>query len=264
MRGAVRGSRPLEEQSASPGEPAWTTRTAGPGTTTALATGVLGVTAELWSPEWLGQSDPAPLVVVHDGPDYAARGGLTHYLAVLAAERLAAPARALLLTAQPREVLYAASPTYTNALVTRLLPRVTSRWPTTGCVAVGASLGALAALHAQWHHPGLFRAMLLQSGSFFTPRTDPQESGFPRWREVTGFVAEVLADRTAAAALPPIALTCGDREENLLNNRLMAAHLREAGAAGMLTEVPGEHDFTCWRDGLDPSLRDLLVSAIER
>ena len=31
---------------------------------------------------------------------------------------------------------------------------------------------------------------MLQSGSFFTPELDPQESGFEFWDEVTGFVAD--------------------------------------------------------------------------
>ena len=62
---------------------------------------------------------------------------------------------------------------------------------------MGASLGALAALHAEWHHPGTFDGLFLQSGSFFTPETDPQESKFEYYAQVTGFVQQVL---TATAA----------------------------------------------------------------
>ncbi|WP_420112431.1 alpha/beta hydrolase [Pseudactinotalea sp.] len=238
--------------------PAWLGREVAAGTTTALASGVDGVTAALWSPQDLPDDVEAPLVVVHDGPDYAERGLLTRYLTVLAADRL--PVRALLLTAHPRELLYAASDEYAEALVTHLIPSTKQRRATSASIAVGASLGALAALHAQWRYPGTFAGLLLQSGSFFTPETDPQESGFARWGEVTGFVAEVLTE-SAAAALPPVAITCGAHEENALNNRLLVHRLREVGITVSHTELADLHNFTCWRDALDPALRELLAAA---
>ncbi|WP_156253987.1 alpha/beta hydrolase [Pseudactinotalea terrae] len=240
--------------------PAWVAREVPSGTTTAVAADVEGVTAALWSPDGLGDDALAPLLVVHDGPDYAERGELTRYLGVLAEEGAAPPTRALLLTADPRELHYAASEAYADTLVTELIPSARHRWPTTATIAVGASLGAIAALHAQWRHPGTFDALLLQSGSFFTPQTDPQESGFARWPELTGFVTE-LHTQAAAGELPPIALTCGSHEENALNNRLLAQRLREVGVAVTYTEVPDLHNFTCWRDGLDPALRNLLAAA---
>lgn len=243
--------------------PGWVDRDAPAGTTAALATGIEGVTAALWSPSDLDDDAEAPLVVVHDGPDYAERGMLTHYVAVLAAGDAAPPARALLLTAHPREMLYAASEEYAETLVTQLIPAARQRCAVGASIAVGASLGALAALHAQWRHPGTFDALLLQSGSFFTPETDPQESGFARWAEVTEFVSQVHSDDVAAAALPPIAITSGGHEENALNNRLLAQRLAEVGVAVTHTEVPDLHNFTCWRDALDPALRDLLMTATE-
>jgi enterochelin esterase family protein len=240
--------------------PAWTAREVPPGTTTALAALVPGVTAALWSPEGVDETTPAPLLVVHDGPDYASRGELTRYLSVLAADGAAPPTRALLLTADPREDLYAASEDYAAALVTDLVPSVTRRWPTSATIAVGASLGALAALHAQWRHPGAFDALLLQSGSFFSPESDGQESAFARWGEVTAFVAELHTDDRAVAALPPVATTCGSHEENVVNNRMLADRLRAAGVLLSHTELADLHNFTCWRDGLDPALRDLLAT----
>jgi len=240
--------------------PAWTAREVPEGTTTAIAVSVPGVTAALWSPDGLAEATPAPLLVVHDGPDYAERGELTRYLSVLAADGTAAHTRALLLTAEPREALYAASEDYATALVTDLIPSVTRRWPTSATVAVGASLGALAALHAQWRHPGTFDGLLLQSGSFFSPETDGQESAFARWGEVTGFVAELHTDDRAVAALPPVATTCGSHEENVPNNRKLADRLRAAGVLLSHTEVADLHNFTCWRDGLDPALRNLLAT----
>ena len=65
---------------------------------------------------------------------------------------------------------------------------------------MGASLGALAMLHAQRRHPGTFGALFLQSGSFFTPRYDAHESGFPRYQRIVRFVRETL--RAASAPRP--------------------------------------------------------------
>ena len=44
---------------------------------------------------------------------------------------------------------------------------------------MGASLGALAMLHAHVRHPKSFDGLLLQSGSFFRQRYDKQESRLP-------------------------------------------------------------------------------------
>lgn len=235
--------------------PAWLARSAEPGTTAELTTAVDGVTASLWSPAGLPNDVPAPLLLVHDGPDYADRGGLTQYLAVLAEE--GAPARALLLSAEPRDVLYAAEEDYADAVVGEILPAARAQVATTAVIAVGASLGALAALQLEWQHPGTLAGLLLQSGSFFTPETDLQERGFPRWDAVTAFVDAVHAE-PRAAELPPVAITCGTHEENAANNLLLALRLREVGVEVTHHEIADLHNFTSWRDSIDPALRELL------
>jgi len=138
-------------------------------------------------------------------------------------------------------------PTITEAVATDERP-----------VLLGQSLGGLAALHAAWTSPTTFGGLFLQSGSFFTAALDPQESGFEHWREVTGFVASVLAASQAAPDAPPTTLTCGTAEENLANNRAMRDHLAEVGVATAWAEVRDGHTWTCWRDTLDPHLTDLL------
>ena len=57
-----------------------------------------------------------------------------------------------------------------------------------------------------------------------------------------------------ARADVPAVLTCGAPEENVHNNRLMA---RRLGAP--LHETPDLHNFTNWRDALDPHLTRLLA-----
>ena len=125
-----------------------------------------------------------------------------------------------------------------------------------------SSLGGLSALHAHWRHPGVFAGLHLASGSFFTPSLDPQESGYSRWSEVTGFVAQVGADGPPArkgAATPAISMVCGTAEENLANNLHMRDVLRGQGFAVSWGTVADTHCYTCWRDLFDPHLTQLLT-----
>ena len=119
-------------------------------------------------------------------------------------------------------------------------------------VGAGVSLGALAMLHAQRRFPDVFAGLLLQSGSFFMPRFDAHESGFPRYQRIVRFVRAALSGRDAAEAVP-VVLTCGTREENIHDNRVMAHAL---GAP--LHECADTHNYTAWRDAFDPHLTGLL------
>lgn len=98
----------------------------------------------------------------------------------------------------------------------------------------------------------------MQSGSFFTPALDPQESGFSHWAAVTGFVSTLYT--AAAPERVPIMVVCGTQEENLANNRALATHLAATHDRGW-GEVPDGHTWTTWRDLLDPHLTRLLTEA---
>jgi enterochelin esterase-like enzyme len=124
-------------------------------------------------------------------------------------------------------------------------------------VGMGASLGGLAMLHAHRTWPGTFAGLFLQSASFFIPRYDRHESGFPRYRRITRFVGGVLRAGSAIETVP-VAMTCGIEEENVHNNRVMAAALAEQGYVARLDEVTDMHNYTGWRDAFDPHLTRLL------
>lgn len=181
-------------------------------------------------------SGPASLAVLlaHDGPEYERAAALTHlfpgyHVALLAPGR--------------RNEWYSANPAYAAALVHDVLPAL----PPGPVVGLGASLGALALLHAEASYPGRFAGLFLQSGSFFTAQLDPQESAFPWFARIVAFVESVRPVPSR------VVLTCGRDEENLQNNRAMATRL---GAP--LLEVPGGHSMTTWRDALNPHLHRLL------
>ncbi len=212
----------------------------------------------LWSPEGLDTDEPVPLLVVHDGPEYATLGGFTHYLGAAIAAGELPPARAALLGPGDRNADYSANPDYAERLCTEVVPALP---PATVRIGVGVSLGALAMLHAQHTHPGTFDALFLQSGSFFTPRLDPQESGFGGFAAVTEFVAG-LADAEPQESSPvPTVLTCGTVEENLANNEAMSATLQRLGYPARLVLRRDSHNYTAWRDALHPHLTGLVTDA---
>jgi enterochelin esterase family protein len=213
------------------------------------------VPVRLWSPADARDKQALPLLVANDGPEYAELAGLLDYCAAMIASGALPPHRVALIAPGARDEWYSASPLYAGALVRGVLPAVAAEVAVRGApVAMGASLGALAMLHAQHRHPGTFAGLFLQSGSFFTPEHDIQERGFSRWARVTAFVAEVLGGGRGSGAAPAV-LTCGAGEENLENNREMAAALGE-----QLHEVADLHNYTAWRDALDPHLTHLLGS----
>jgi enterochelin esterase-like enzyme len=215
----------------------------------------LKVGVDLWSPADADPREPLPLLVAHDGPEYDKLADLTRFAAAKIHAAALPRHRIALVAAGERDEWYSASPRYTRVLTQRVLPAIARHAPTHGPpAAMGASLGALALLHAQRRHPGTFRALFLQSGSFFTPRFDAHESRFPYYHRVVGFVSET--HRAAELPREPTTLTCGAAEENIHNNRLMA---RTLGAP--LHEVADTHNYTAWRDAFDPHLTDLLARA---
>ena len=212
------------------------------------------VTGRIWSPL---TDEPLPLLVAHDGPEYDRLAFLTRYSAAMIAAGTLPPHRVAMLAPGPRDEWYSASALYSRALYVDVIPALpAARAP----VGMGASLGALAMLVTQRRAPGTFGALFLQSGSFFMPRFDSQESGFVRYARIVRVVRRIL--RATEHPRPiPVQLTCGTAEENVFNNRVMARALAEQGYVARLDEVPDMHNYTAWRDAFDPHLTRLLQEA---
>jgi enterochelin esterase-like enzyme len=241
--------------------PRWLAIAAGPARVTEIQVPVraldAAVSVRVWSPEGTQPSERLPLLVVHDGPEYDALASLSHYLSAGVAGRWLPRLRAALLHPGPRDRWYSASATYARALGQAVLPAITGQVATSVRVGMGASLGALAMLHAHCRYPDALDALFLQSGSFFWPRFDSRERSFPYYRRVVRFVTEVHDGGLPPRPVPTV-LTCGMIEENIENNRLVVKALRAAGYPAALHEVPDMHNYTAWRDALDPYLTDVL------
>jgi enterochelin esterase-like enzyme len=252
-------------------EPSWVGRHAPEGPVSPLtleATGLAEpITGYLWRSPGADPDQRLPLLIVHDGPEYARLGGLRQCLEVSVAKGDLPAMRAALLAPGDRNLRYAANPAYAAALAEVVLPAL-ERWaPATVCLGLGVSLGALSLLHAQRRHPSCFDGLLLQSGSFFTPELDAQERDFAGFGAVCEFVGRMAAEaaQIPARAVPAgisVVLTCGLREENLANNRSMADTMSRLGYAVRFVEVRDGHNYTAWRDALHPHLIDLIKRVV--
>jgi enterochelin esterase-like enzyme len=214
----------------------------------------------LWSAADTDPDEPLPLLVVHDGPEYARYSMLLRLLDHLVDFGETPEFRALLLPPGPaRDELYSASARYANALVADLLPRVLEHAPTDRPpVLLGASLGALAGVHAHFRNPRLFGGLFLQSGSFFRRRFDLHEERFGRFARITRFLGQVHG-RSGFALPVPTVITCGTAEENLANNRALAAALERRGWPVRTFWNRDAHNWTAWRDAFQPHLSNLLL-----
>ena len=220
----------------------------------------------LWSSRGIDHEGRAPLLIVHDGPEYHRYSNLLCFLAAMVEQRRLPPLRAALLAPVDRNEHYAAYPTYARALAREIVPLLdwlAPQPPRRGDgrswrVAMGASLGALAALHAHRRYPDLFGGLFLQSGSFFLRHVDGQESGQHAFDRITRFVATVTDSATSRYRIP-VAMTCGTVEENLANNRRMRDALALQGYPVVLSEHRDAHNWISWRDSLDPHLTNLLT-----
>ena len=200
--------------------------------------------ALIWAhPDATAQS---PMLVAHDGPEYAEHSALLTLLGQLP------PLRATLLGPVDRNEIYSASARYARALADEILPTLP---PAPKRIGLGASLGALALFHAHRRHPDSFDALFLQSGSFFR-RADVHEQWFPRYDRIARFVGGVHRNRPERTI--PIVLGCGTVEENLPANRALEESLRRRGYDVRLHEFRDGHNWVAWRDSLQPHLLRLL------
>ena len=202
---------------------------------------------------------PLPLLVVHDGPEYARYAALLDFLTGLRRRPPAADAGRPAGPGRPQRALLGL-PGLVAALVSEVLPALQALTPTPPrrrLVGMGASLGALATLAAARTAPASFGGLFLQSGSFFPAGHRRPRARLPRFRRITRFVDD-LAAGAGAAEPASVAPTCGTVEENLHGNRVVRDALAARGWQVALAEHRDAHNWVAWRDTFDPWLVGLL------
>jgi len=112
---------------------------------------------------------------------------------------------------------------------------------------MGASFGAVAALHAAWCHPQRFGRLLLQSGSFAFTDLGHHQRG-PAFDPVVRFVNAFRAEPGTPAER--IYLSCGIYESLIYENRSMAPLLSAQGIEVRFEEARDAHNWENWRDRL--------------
>ena len=156
----------------------------------------------LWSAAGTDPDERLPVLVAHDGPEYAEYSQLARYLDSAVADLALPRMRAALLHPVQRSEHYSASARYTTAFARDLAPALRRRARASTLIGMGASLGALAMLHIHWLHPDMLAGLYLQSGSFFRRRYDKYEAGFPRFARISRFVGRVLNGRERPDPVP--------------------------------------------------------------
>ena len=230
-------------------------------TVTGKARVVVPVT--VWAPADARDDEALPLLVVHDGPEYDRLASLTRFCGAGISSGRLPRHRVALFDPVRRDVWYSGSPRYLRTTTAEGLDQIERRYAVTAPVVVmGASLGGLTALLAGLLGAPRIGGVFAQSGSFFQHRHDSSERSFTYFDRIARAVASILDNRHPAHPLR-VSLTCGEHEENQANNADMAAALARAGHDVTYRTVPDLHNYTAWRDALDPSLTDLLCATWE-
>ena len=192
-----------------------------------------------------------PLLVVHDGHDYVRYAelkvvldNLIHYLEI--------PQMIVALTQSPDRLKESGGhDAHADFIATDLLPQLADRYPLVDSVTargmMGASFGGVAALHAAWRYPDLFRRLLLQSGSFAfsdlgghrrSPVFDPVAKFMNAFRENPGDISG------------KVYMSCGMYESLIYENRSLLPRLQAQGMDVRFEEVRDAHNWENWRDRL--------------
>jgi len=210
---------------------------------------------QVYLPARFKRSRSYPLLVVHDGPDYLRYADLQTVLDNLI-HRLEIPALVVALTQSPdRLAEYTGDPRHAHFLAGELLPALAANFPLTdergARGLMGASLGAVAALHTASLHPELFGPLLLQSGSFAFSDLGHHQKG-PVFDPVVRFVNGYRKNPFPLAQ--KIYLSCGIYESLIYENRSVVPLLQAQGMAVHFEEARDAHNWENWRDRLRNAL----------
>lgn len=214
---------------------------------------------QIYLPARFRRSRRYPLLVVHDGRDYAAFANLKTVLDNLIHRLEIPPLCAALIQSPDRMREYAADDRHADFLVHDLVPWLERELPLVqkpGARGLcGASFGGVASLHCAWRHPGFFGKLLLQSGSFVFTEIGDHGRG-PVFDPVVAFVNEFR--KAPGKPAEQVFLSCGVYESLIYFNRSLVPQLQETGMAVRFREANDGHNWENWRDRLREGLSFLF------
>ena len=160
-----------------------------------------------------------------------------------------------------RNEMYSASHRYARVLGEDWVPHSRELAPSPGPpVAIGASLGALSLLHAQWYEAGPLQRSVPPVGQLLPAALRRARVGRAALRPHHALRLD-RRRRPADADPIPVTITCGTGEENLDNNLLHGRDARSPGWDVRVVQHPDAHNWISWRDVLHPHLAELLLRA---
>ncbi len=196
-----------------------------------------------------------PLLLVHDGGDFLAYGGMKTVLDNLFHRLDVAEMVVAFLHPGERLLEYADHPGHARFLAEELTPRLERDWPLSADPAergiMGASFGAVAALAAAARYPGRFGRLLLMSGSFAFTDIGPSRRG-PAFEPVVSFVNAFR--RSPVRVSDRLFLSCGTYESLIYENRSMVPLFQSTGMEVRYVEARDGHNWENWRDRLREGL----------
>lgn len=211
-------------------------------------------TAFLYTPS-SGIDADTPLLVAHDGSEYFEYAELGVVIDNLIADGVIPPLAVALTNPRERFVEYTGHALHAKHVVEDLLPRVAREVETGRTIIMGASLGAVASLHAAWAFPGVFDAAILHSGSFALGLGGRFRRGSV-FKPVIRFLGQFHDDQRP---LPPrIYLSIGRFEGMLAENLQLADQLRDRGSDIAVEVTADGHDWGNWRNRMRAALHHVL------
>jgi enterochelin esterase-like enzyme len=196
-----------------------------------------------------------PLLICHDGSDYRKYASMITVLNNLIHRREVLPLIVAFTDGINRNPEYGANPKQAQFLVEDLLPAIERKYRISPGAEnrglMGASFGGVSSLFAAWRYPGVFKKLLLQSGSFAF--TDIGEHGRGElWDPIVDFVNALREDPSPIDG--KVYMSCGVFESLIYYNRTLAPLFRKSGVNLHYVESKDGHNWINWRDRLREGL----------
>jgi len=207
----------------------------------------------MYTPAGFDSSRKYPLLFIHDGGDYLTYGSMALVLDNLIHRGVIPPVIGAFSWPGDRLHEYAANENQARFVVEEALPRIEEDYDLDTKIVIGASLGAVAALHTAWRHPHVFGGLMMQSGTF------AQTRGWGSAQHLLGPIADLLHGLQPSLLPRRVFISCGTYERMIGENRFMAHRLERADLSVKYVESRDGHTWEAWRDRLAEGLAWVLT-----